>query len=106
MRLVALVLALGSLTVGCMAQVGDPSTEEAQRPDEIVAVSGTERPIASAVPPSAVPTPTAATPHATTATTSDPIPPSTGGGTTGSTSLAADNPNPSPWDPQKNSGGH
>ena len=104
MRLVAWILTLGCLSAGCAMQTGDATSEdEPQRQNEIVAVSGGSRPIA----------PVSGT-TATASATSDPqtaVPPTSGGGTTNpagpetfSTSIEADNPNPSPWVPH--GGGH
>jgi hypothetical protein len=104
MRLVALVLVLGSLAVGCVAQVGEPSTEETQRPDEIVAVGGTAKPIT----PIAAPTSTGSAgpaQHSTTSSNVNPIPPESNGTSQGTATLAADNPNPSPWAPESNGNG-
>ncbi len=101
MRLVALVLVLGSLSAGCAIEAGDPSsTEEPQRHEEIVAVSGSARPIT----PEPGPTPTATTggkPATVTATQTNPA---TGMNPSGGATFQADNPNPSPWDPH--SGNH
>ena len=102
MRLVILVLTLGSLSVGCAIQAGDPSTEEPQRHDEIVAVSGSARPIT----PVAGPMPTGApgaTQHSGNVLTG--ALPATAPGETSGATIQADNPNPSPWDPHGNAGG-
>jgi hypothetical protein len=96
MRLVALVLVLGSLSAGCAMEAGDPSsTEEPQRHEEIVAVSGSARPIT----PVPGPTPTATAGGKPATVTSNQTLPSTGTNPTGGTTIEADNPNPSPWDP-------
>jgi hypothetical protein len=105
MRLVALSLVLGSLAVGCVAQVGDPSTEETQRPDEIVAVSGTAKPITPVATPSSTGS-TGQVPHPSSAANGNPIPPESNGVPGSGTTLAADNPNPSPWAPAGNGAGH
>jgi hypothetical protein len=104
MRLVALVLVLGSLAVGCVAQVGDPSTEETQRPDEIVAVGGTARPITPIAAPSSTGS-GGAVQHSTTNSAVNPMPPESNGTPQGTATLAADNPNPSPWAPEGNGNG-
>jgi hypothetical protein len=103
MRLVALVLTLGSLSVGCAMEAGDPSTDEQpQHHEEIVAVSGSARPITTT--PVAAPTSTSVTPHGAVSGggTSNTLP-AAGGPATGGT-IQDDNPNPSPWDPHSGTG--
>jgi hypothetical protein len=107
MRLVALV-ALGCLalsSVGCMAQVGDPSTEETQRPEEIVAVSGTARPITTVAAPVVAP-PEPSGSHATNVGGGSTLPAGNSMNPGSSTTIADDNPNPSPWDGHNNPGNH
>src|ERR1700677_1480059 len=104
MRLVALVLVLGSLSAGCAMEAGDPSsTHEPQHHEEIVAVSGSARPIT----PEPGPAPTSTATKPTTAVSgggSETLPasnpPPAGGATPES-----DNPNPSPWDPHSGNSG-
>jgi hypothetical protein len=78
-------------------EAGDPSsTEEPQRHEEIVAVSGSARPIT----PEPGPTPTSTNGGAKPATvTGNQTLPSSGPSQGGGTTVEADNPNPSPWDP-------
>jgi hypothetical protein len=104
MRLVALALTLGALTAGCMAQVGDPSTEETQRPDEIVAVSGTARPITTVDLPSAAPPAASGSRAANVAGGGSTLPSGNTMNPGTTTTLADDNPNPSPWDGHNNPG--
>jgi hypothetical protein len=86
-------------------EAGDPSsTDEPQRHEEIVAVSGSSRPIAPEPGPAPTGTtgtkPTSAVTGGGSATlpASNPTP---GTGTT----LESDNPNPSPWDPHSGASG-
>jgi hypothetical protein len=108
MRLVALILTLGSLSapllMGCAMQTGEPSADETanQRPDELVAVSGSARPI-TPLPGSPTSSPA---PHPATTTNGGgtSLPPAGPGQTSGST-IEDDNPNPSPWQPHGNANG-
>jgi len=106
MRLVALVLTLGSLCAGCAMEAGDPSsTEEPQHHEEIVAVSGSARPIT----PEPGPAPTSTTGTKPTSAVNgggggETLPASSPTPTSGTT-LESDNPNPSPWDPHSGNSG-
>jgi hypothetical protein len=103
MRLVALVLTLASLSVGCAIEAGDPSvTEEPQTHEGIAAVAGSAKGITPVAAPTTTSVPVPA-PHMATVTPASAIP-ATGPGETSGTAVA-DNPNPSPWDPHGNGSG-
>jgi hypothetical protein len=101
MRLVALVLTLGCLTAGCVVQAGDPSAEETQRPDEIVAVSNNTGVVTSTKGTAPSPTPEPSTHSNTTTTTPNSgssLPSNNAQPMGGTLTLQAENPNPQPWD--------
>lgn len=103
MRVVGIAIITALLSAGCAIQAGDPTSEEMQRPNELVGISGSEQPSVNARPqrltrPSIDTSgPAADSPNPspwTNGGNNAPQPGNTGGNGSGGQN---DNPNPSPW---------